>query len=266
MNINISFGCGRLNPHLSNQHNYGLIEKAWSCGVRRYDVAPSYGFGCAENILAAGLTEIEANGVHITTKFGVARPKLNINRLYIGDVLKSRLAVILPRALKRGYKYKDSSQELVSTLRNKIDASLIRDGLLISKNNLKPFSIECLLLHEPTSDTSSMVVEALNSLVLANDILYFGVGTGGQIVPPGIGRVIQIGYKEKLTLGDILNYSDVRFHGLFGGSCISSVKNRLKHAKKICKEAGGESLTIIFSTSSKKSVSDNVKIIEDTIC
>ncbi|MDE2465994.1 MAG: aldo/keto reductase [Alphaproteobacteria bacterium] len=66
----IIFGCHNLTGGSSYGRSRRLVEAALGLGIRRFDVAPSYGLGTAETVLARALGS-RRQTVEITTKFGI---------------------------------------------------------------------------------------------------------------------------------------------------------------------------------------------------
>ena len=66
----ILFGCHNLTAGSSSRRSRRLVEAALSLGIRRFDVAPSYGLGTAEAMLGRALGA-RRDSVEITSKFGI---------------------------------------------------------------------------------------------------------------------------------------------------------------------------------------------------
>ena len=66
----LSFGCHNITGGSSLRKSIRLIHCAMDCGITKFDVAPSYGLGTAENVLGRALQN-RSSGVQITTKFGL---------------------------------------------------------------------------------------------------------------------------------------------------------------------------------------------------
>ena len=66
----ILFGCHNLTAGSSAGRSRRLVEAALSLGIRRFDVAPSYGLGTAEAMLGRALGA-QRHSVEITSKFGI---------------------------------------------------------------------------------------------------------------------------------------------------------------------------------------------------
>lgn len=73
----ILFGCHNLTAGSSSARSRGLVDTAFSLGIRRFDVAPSYGLGTAEAMLARALGA-RRHSVEITSKFGILPAPLGV--------------------------------------------------------------------------------------------------------------------------------------------------------------------------------------------
>lgn len=72
----LSFGCHNLTGGSSWRRSHRLVRCALDLGIRRFDVAPSYGLGTAERTLSYALGQSRYNSnIEITTKFGIAAPR-----------------------------------------------------------------------------------------------------------------------------------------------------------------------------------------------
>jgi aryl-alcohol dehydrogenase-like predicted oxidoreductase len=73
----LSLGCHNLTGGSSLLRSRRLVHCALDLGIRRFDVAPSYGLGTAERTLAGALGARRNDPeIEITTKYGIAAPRL----------------------------------------------------------------------------------------------------------------------------------------------------------------------------------------------
>jgi aryl-alcohol dehydrogenase-like predicted oxidoreductase len=73
---NLSLGCHNLTGGSSYLRSARLVHCALDLGIRRFDVAPSYGLGTAEATLARALGKRRLDpAIEITTKYGIPRPR-----------------------------------------------------------------------------------------------------------------------------------------------------------------------------------------------
>ena len=70
----LGFGCVGLTAVGSRREALGLLDSAFDCGIRHFDVARAYGLGVAEEILGGFLRRHRRDDVTITTKFGIVPP------------------------------------------------------------------------------------------------------------------------------------------------------------------------------------------------
>lgn len=205
MNVDqIIFGCGRLRAGREEKNSRALIDTALELGITRFDVAPSYGLGLAEDVLGRALfASGMASKVRIATKYGVPRPSG-------GGALTVARSIVKPLA---NYVPGLPALALRSLSRDKGQRRGVLTGLGLlqsveeSLRRLKVSSVDCLLLHEAQEfDLDESLFVALAD---ANQKLYsrYGSSTGASIsdllqcgsvdqfrvstayLPPAVGRV-----------------------------------------------------------------------------
>lgn len=72
----LSLGCHNLTGGSSLSRSKRLVHCALDLGIRRFDVAPSYGLGTAEKTLGLALgSRRKSSELEITTKYGIAAPR-----------------------------------------------------------------------------------------------------------------------------------------------------------------------------------------------
>lgn len=70
------YGCGHLRGGKELKNSLAVIDAALECGIRRFDVAPSYGLGQAEEVLGLAIKSSGMkNHLQITSKYGIPRPR-----------------------------------------------------------------------------------------------------------------------------------------------------------------------------------------------
>jgi hypothetical protein len=73
---NLSLGCHNLTGGSSYPRSARIVHCALDLGIRRFDVAPSYGLGTAETTLATALGKRRLDpAIEITTKYGILAPR-----------------------------------------------------------------------------------------------------------------------------------------------------------------------------------------------
>jgi aryl-alcohol dehydrogenase-like predicted oxidoreductase len=76
IDTNLSLGCHNLTGGSSYLRSARLVHCALDLGIRRFDTAPSYGFGTAEATLARALGKRRLDpAIEITTKYGLLPPR-----------------------------------------------------------------------------------------------------------------------------------------------------------------------------------------------
>src|SRR5215471_13689199 len=171
----LGFGGGSLVGGPSRSHSIKLLETAFNCGIRHFDVAPFYGLGSAEDVLGEFASRHRGE-ITITTKFGIARPLAWQRRVMQWARVVLRPVVSRAPALKR---------RLVRTLSNqtpptrpKLEAADMLRSLDISLKALRSERIDVFLLHE--ADAGDLTDELILTLERAEQdgkIGAWGIGS-----------------------------------------------------------------------------------------
>jgi aryl-alcohol dehydrogenase-like predicted oxidoreductase len=139
----LGFGCALL---ADRSDSLRLLACAIDAGVTHFDVAPSYGFGRAEDILGEFIVKRRA-AVTVTTKVGLARPAapgaLALARSAVRPILAA--APGLRRRLGGGV-YR------MSVRRAQFGLDQVRRSLAESLERLRTDRVDVLLLHELTPE------------------------------------------------------------------------------------------------------------------
>jgi aryl-alcohol dehydrogenase-like predicted oxidoreductase len=232
------FGCGRLSGGFDRKQSIRLLNEAYDLGIRKFDLAPSYGDGQVESILVDALGA-RIREVQITTKVGLGRPVVSP----VKSAFRSLVRPIATSALRAINK--KPAKIVVSNSVGNMDVNFLRKSFEDSLSKLKVEKIDALLLHEPRKDLVSIdVVNFLENLKERKLINNFGTGTGqdaSSIV--NIGDIIQFKYTNKEDIKKIPNNKKIRIHGIFryssGTSENMSLKNIMEENDELC---------ILFST------------------
>ena len=157
----LGFGGASLVGGPSRSHSLKLLETAFDCGIRHFDVAPGYGLGSAEDVLGEFASRYRGE-ITITTKFGMPS-RVGWQRVVMqwGRVVLRPVVSRVP-ALKR---------RLIRTLTNhtpagpKFEAAAMLRSLDISLKALRSERIDVFLLHE--LDAGELTDELILTLELA---------------------------------------------------------------------------------------------------
>jgi hypothetical protein len=169
----LGFGCTVLKGGPGREANLRLLASAFDAGIRHYDVAPSYGLGVAESILADFLQE-RRDAVTVTTKVGLPRPK-NPGALARARAAVRPLVAFAP-ALRR-YLGK-SVQRMSGSAGTRFDMEHVRFSVADSLRQLRTDHVDLLLLHEITPvEVSDELRRYLEDAVQQGMILRYGVGS-----------------------------------------------------------------------------------------
>lgn len=170
--LRLSFGCSNLGSDLGRKASRALVEAAYECGFRHFDVAPSYGNGLAEVLLGEALKPVRASVV-ITTKTGIGHPKA-------GSAFRAARKVFLPikRAFPGLWKSASGQANRSVVARGKFGRDDIRTSISISLDRLGVERVDELLLHEVLpADMGEPLFSTLDELRASGQVGRIGIGT-----------------------------------------------------------------------------------------
>ena len=172
----LGFGCSSLMGHKTVHDRSDILESAYECGIRHFDVARYYGFGEAEGVLGDFIQARRAE-VTVTTKFGITPPKQS-SALRSVLSLARRVAAKSP-LLRRGLV--GSAKSLIKT--GSFSVAEAQSSLETSLRMLKTDYIDLYLLHDcRVEDASDELLQFLQSSVQEGKIRHFGVGTSVETI------------------------------------------------------------------------------------
>jgi len=234
----LGFGCARLGMGSSRKHSLALLEHAFDCGIRHFDVAPIYGNGDAERCLGE-FARKHRSQITITTKFGIkrssstwfrkgARRFLKVVRKYGPDFLSTAAKVTIGTV--------GTAPDTLFTVEE------ANSSLEASLRFLKTDYVDLLLLHEATAEKldDDQLLDFLTRLVASGKIGGFGVGSDRKQIPglvkqcPNYCQVIQ----HQWSLFDTLPEQSTRFqirHGVIDRALQSFHINLKEEAERIAK-------------------------------
>lgn len=168
----LGFGAGALRLSEDGREAARSLDAAYDVGIRHFDVAPSYGFGLAEDAVGAFAAR-HRGAITITTKVGITRPtspKLMTRLRAVARPIFNSMPQ-LRRALG-GTVFK------LTTARAQFDAATVKESLAESLRRLQVETIDIFLLHEAgPDDISDELLKALDEARRMGDIGCFGVGS-----------------------------------------------------------------------------------------
>ncbi|MBC7404555.1 MAG: aldo/keto reductase [Cytophaga sp.] len=138
----LGFGCAPVMGKVGKSEALRAMSEAFNLGVTHFDVARSYGFGRAEQVVGSFIKG-RRDKVTVTSKFGVVPPNLNLSTKALIPV--ARLATKLMPHLKA--RLKSKSGQLLAE-RN-FDVAYARKCLDESLRMMKTDYIDIYLIHEP---------------------------------------------------------------------------------------------------------------------
>lgn len=168
----LGLGCAGLTTAGSRRDALRLLECAFDCGIRHYDVARLYGFGMAEQLLGEFIRGRRAE-VTVTTKFGLQPPNYARNLRFFVSAAKRILKKIpaLDRRVRRSIAN--------ATTSGRFSVPEAKSSLETSLREMRTDYIDILLLHEaglPDAENPELL-EFLSAQKRAGKIRKCGLGS-----------------------------------------------------------------------------------------
>lgn len=212
----VAFGCGGIGGATPRRRSHALIEAAWEAGIRHFDVAPSYGFGQAEALLASILTDINARDATITTKVGIGRGRAPSKTRQLiqatARIALSPFPKIRRRLGDRARAAQPRSQFAPIDVRASVEQSL---------RALRRDHIDILLMHELVpSDLSDELLRTLEELIAGGLIGEVGAGSRRDVMEglaamlPPIFKVMQTEWSPRRSPVPLRPGQRRNFHGV----------------------------------------------------
>jgi len=175
----LGFGCSSLMGALGRADSLAMLEAAYDAGLRHFDVAPSYGFGQAEECLGEFFSR-HPGLCTVTTKFGI-EPEAPATFKSVARGLVRPILKLLP-GLKKNLQRAASSVQGASPERPEFSVEKARVSLERSLRALKVEHIDLWLLHEAEArDLSDDALLAFaHEAMTQGKIGAFGVGSGRE--------------------------------------------------------------------------------------
>ena len=170
----LGFGCAPVMGKIGKRQAMTAMLEAFDLGVTHFDVARSYGFGRAEQVVGQ-FFEGRRDQVTVTSKFGVVPPTLSLRSRAI--IPLARTAVNLFPQLKSRLK-KKSGQLLAE---RRFDVTFAQQCLHQSLSELATDYIDIYLIHEPDMamlKNPEEITEFLEHNVTTGNIRRWGVAYG----------------------------------------------------------------------------------------
>ena len=241
------FGCGRLTGGVEKNNSINLINTAFDLGIRKFDIAPSYGDGQVEDILKTALGS-RIKDAFITVKIGLPRTKSSPIKSIVKSILRP-----LVKNIKRGVGMNPSQQVKSNSVGN-MNAIYLESSFNDIIEKLGVSYIDTVLLHEPRFENiDQSVILLLEKLRKTGKIKQYGTGTGqiGQKAV-SIGRVMQFRYGQDNYHKSISNDIEVRLHGFFRNSKSDTLEQVYATIKEVLES--NRNTHLVFSTRSKNNL------------
>lgn len=167
----LGFGCAPIMGKIGKRQAMAAMTEAFELGVTHFDVARSYGFGRAEQVVGQ-FFKGRRDQVTVTSKFGVVPPILSMKSRAI--IPLARTAVALFPQLKARLK-KKSGQLLAE---RRYDVAFAQQCLHQSLTELDTDYIDIYLVHEPDAallKNADEITAFLDDSVTAGKIRRWGI-------------------------------------------------------------------------------------------
>lgn len=138
----LGLGCASLGSRIAPAHGRRMLDMAFEAGVTWYDVAPSYGAGRAEEILAP-FVAANRDRIRLCSKVGLLPPAHNGLMRFVYDA--GRPVIGLMSGLKRRFR-------AIKATRNRrvpLTAALIEASITASLARLGTDHLDVFALHDP---------------------------------------------------------------------------------------------------------------------
>ena len=147
----LGFGCASVYRLPNRRDRRAVLEAAYECGIRHFDVAPIYGLGLAERELAdfiGGRADIT-----VATKFGLEPTRAGRLAGVVQGPIRRALQLSANQSLERGSGSRRARRVMERILYAHHDYSVAnaRRALATSLRTLRVDHLDYFLLHEPAS-------------------------------------------------------------------------------------------------------------------
>lgn len=267
----LGFGCVALTKQTFELDALEILELAYDSGITYFDTAPLYGQGYSEKILGKFIKE-KRNNITVATKFGLG----NLKHIY----LPSRLALPL-HSLKMKFKNEQEVEKKITTKPlpvpyRLIDKKAIEKSFEMSLRLLKTDRIDNYLLHEGlpaflTDDALQYLLNLKEKKMVGN----LGIASGS----------INLHNLKSVSEFDILQYegnipkaeessifeehplkTHIHHSVLKELNYLTPKKNQNKSLAGLLllsRLIGHDANYVLFSTTKKDNLIDNLKVIRD---
>lgn len=171
--LRLGFGCSNLGSDLDRRASLALVEAAYDCGFRHFDVAPAYGHGQAERLLGEALAPVR-DTVTLVTKAGIPHP-----RSMRAFRLVRRLVLPVKRSFPLLWSTAAARANQAVSAPGCFSIDDVKASVAESLRRLRTDRIDALLLHEVLpQDLNDELLALLSRLQSDGTIGSFGLGTG----------------------------------------------------------------------------------------
>lgn len=156
----LGFGCASLGSRYGAAAGLRSLEEAFARGITWFDVAPAYGAGAAELILARFIAD-KRDQVQLCTKVGLAAPRQGLSRQILMPLARPMLAKI------KGARGVVRRSGTTANTREPLTAATIQASIARSLSQLNTDRVEVYALHSPALEdvTRDDVLRALEQVL-----------------------------------------------------------------------------------------------------
>lgn len=179
----LGFGCASIMGRHGKRKSLDALASAYQAGIIHFDVARSYGFGDAENVLGRFIRD-KRDQVCLATKFGILPQPINpLLRLAkpIVRTLMDTIPSLRARVRRSSNQFLTPGNFSINTARSSLETSLLQLGT---------DTIDLLLVHECTaqSQISDDLFDFLDRCISEGKIRHYGLATDPASATTVMGR------------------------------------------------------------------------------
>jgi aryl-alcohol dehydrogenase-like predicted oxidoreductase len=186
----IGFGCASLGSRVDAKRGLAALASAFDCGVRWFDLAPSYGDGQAEEIFSI-FAEGRRSAICICTKCGIVAPRTR------------QVAAALRPLAQKVVAYAPGLRKFVASGRpaaaqQSLSSSFIRQSVQRSLQRLRTDYVDILALHDPDPEDLERddIRSALEQVVTSGYARAVGIAGSLEAAVNGLRRGLPISHVQ----------------------------------------------------------------------
>lgn len=171
MDVELVFGCAPIMGRVGRKKSLRALNHAFDSGIYKFDIARSYGFGMAENVMAE-FSHKRRYEIEINSKVGILPKQQNILKQSIINAVRPIRSRIAPLKSLISFLSEKQLSRVVLT------KNIINQSLETSLKNLNTDYLDCLYLHDPVFSSMEhyfIINEQMHQLETSGKILKWGI-------------------------------------------------------------------------------------------